>query len=295
MAASYDQVFSAPGSVSGRFGWVRFSPIDRAIDLMLEASWGSGRTVRDYSLAVEPPAEVAKPDLPVPAAEAATRSATGPVASEPEARAASVPELERGASVPVRQVNVVAGDSASKIALANKPVEIALDQMLVAMLQANPRAFSGGNVNRLMAGAVLRIPSPKEAAAVPLDQATQMVLLQAKNFDEYRRKLAASTREAQGASRSAANRLDAIVVEAPPAASSRQRLRLSGAAVGSVKGDAIAAGLAREVELRAQRLSKEELEVTRLINSSGSPPTAGRATVPQSSSSAAPAQGSSRQ
>lgn len=56
-----------------------------------------------------------------------------------------------------------------------------LDQTILALLRANPEAFIGGNVNRLKAGAVLRIPdanvigsyTPDEAAVVVREQAAQ--------------------------------------------------------------------------------------------------------------------------
>ncbi len=48
-----------------------------------------------------------------------------------------------------QQVTVQTGDTASKIAGAYKPADVSLDQMLVALLRANPNAFIGGNVNRI--------------------------------------------------------------------------------------------------------------------------------------------------
>ena len=54
---------------------------------------------------------------------------------------------------------------AGKIAAANKPANVSLDQMLVALLRANPDAFIGGNVNRLKAGAVLDVPTEEQAGA----------------------------------------------------------------------------------------------------------------------------------
>lgn len=56
-----------------------------------------------------------------------------------------------------------------------------LDQTMLALLRANPEAFIDGNVNRLKAGAVLRIPddasiaqyTPDEAAVVVREQAAQ--------------------------------------------------------------------------------------------------------------------------
>jgi FimV-like protein len=46
-------------------------------------------------------------------------------------------------------VTVRAGDTAGRIASANKPSSVSLEQMLVAMLRGNPQAFIDGNINRI--------------------------------------------------------------------------------------------------------------------------------------------------
>ena len=82
------------------------------------------------------------------------------------------------------------GDTAGKIAAANKPANVSLDQMLVAMLHANPEAFIGGNVNRLKAGAVLEMPSAEQAGQESAGEARQTVIAQSRDFNEFRRRLA---------------------------------------------------------------------------------------------------------
>lgn len=52
---------------------------------------------------------------------------------------------------------VEAGDTLSSIALRVMPDSVTVDQMMIALYQANPRAFSG-NINVLHQGAVLIIP-----------------------------------------------------------------------------------------------------------------------------------------
>ena len=67
---------------------------------------------------------------------------------------------------------------------------VSLDQMLVAMLRANPEAFIGGNVNRLKAGAVLEMPTDEQAGLVPAGEARQTIIAQSRDFNEFRRRLA---------------------------------------------------------------------------------------------------------
>ena len=50
------------------------------------------------------------------------------------------------------------GDTLSKIALASKPADVTLEQMLVVLFRNNPDAFSGKNMNRLKTGKIIRLP-----------------------------------------------------------------------------------------------------------------------------------------
>lgn len=89
------------------------------------------------------------------------------------------------------------GDTLGRIALANKPAEVSLDQMLVALFRENPEAFAGRNMNRLKTGKVLRIPGAGEADDVAVSEARREVRAQATNWNAYRGKLAALAGEAQ--------------------------------------------------------------------------------------------------
>ena len=84
-------------------------------------------------------------------------------------------------------VVVKAGETAGRIANAHRPADVSLDQMLVALLRANPDAFIQGNVNRIKAGAVLQLPSAAEASATPSGEARQILAAQSRDFNEFRR------------------------------------------------------------------------------------------------------------
>ena len=66
------------------------------------------------------------------------------------------------------------------------PVEVSLDQMLVALLRRNPEVFGGGNVNRLPAGVVLKIPDARMAAAIPLAEARRIIAEQNREYEAFR-------------------------------------------------------------------------------------------------------------
>ncbi len=69
--------------------------------------------------------------------------------------------------------------------------------MLVAMLRGTPDAFLGGNINRIKAGAVLNVPTEQQAQASSAAEASQTIVAQSKDFNDYRRKLAGTAPVAQ--------------------------------------------------------------------------------------------------
>jgi pilus assembly protein FimV len=104
--------------------------------------------------------------------------------------------------------------------------------------------------------------------------------LQSRNFDEYRRKLAAEAPRVAPQARESTGKLEASVTDTRPAAKSPNKLMLSDGKVSSVSAEEqrIAARLARLASLRAARLSREASEVSRLQQSgTGAPPTAAAA------------------
>ena len=226
------------------------------VDLVLDTSWSSGRIVRDYTMLFDPPAlrqsgVAAAPAAPVvpllsrPAPSmpgAGSANARPPVAAQAPARPAPVVRAPTAKTAPTstvqadrQSVQVRQGDTASKIAAQNKPNSISLDQMLLALLASNPEAFAGGNINRLKAGAVLAIPGTDEAGVIPTGEASRAIVAQARDFNEFRRKLAEGVPATQvgNANRQAAGKLEAKVEDRAPATATPDKLTLSKGAVQS--------------------------------------------------------------
>ena len=260
------------------------------VDLILEASWSSGRIVRDYTMLFDPPnlkpapaitptvpqvssstpASIAAPMQPVPAPAAASTGTT--VRTTPSARptpARPAGEARQQAAEPVnKRVTVKTGDNASKIAVANKPADVSLDQMLVALLRANPDAFVNGNINRIRAGVIINMPDADQALSIPAREASQIVQAQSKDFSAYRSKLASSAPVSQltSADRKASGTVQATVEDKKPAATAPDKLTLSKGAVQSQAGeDKIAKERsAKEAAARADELSKNIADLTKL-------------------------------
>ena len=266
------------------------------VDLILETNWSSGRIVRDYTLLFDPPslrqnaAPLAAQVPPAAPSQRARPAAPAPSArtpAAPVARATPAPGSETAAakqpSGDGKQVTVQAGDTASKIAAANKSANVSLDQMLVALLRANPEAFIGGNVNRLRSGAVLDVPTEEQAGLVPSGEATQSVIAQSRDFNEFRRRLAEGlpTTDIGAPDRQVSGKVQAQVEEKKAAAPTPDKLTLSkGAVQGKAGEDKIARErAAQDAATRVAELNKNISDLNKL----------GVATAPGSAGSASAA------
>lgn len=71
------------------------------------------------------------------------------------------------------KVQVKGGDTLTEIAARSLPQfeDANLDQALIALYRANPQAFAGGSIHRLMAGAELKMPSKAMVQSVPKEEA----------------------------------------------------------------------------------------------------------------------------
>lgn len=180
-----------------------------SLNFLIEADWGQGRLVREYSALVDAPdsaVAVAEPEIVAPegamsnaivreaeaasavaeplAAESqpaeATPSRTSPVPARNTAAAPRAPAPARPAPAPAvaadGSITVQRGQTLSEIAggIARER-GLSRDQAMIALLRANPEAFIRGNVNLLKQGAVLRTADVASATPVDAAEAAAMV------------------------------------------------------------------------------------------------------------------------
>lgn len=178
------------------------------LDILVELTWASGRMVREYTMLLDPPdvfsksapAPVALPESKPAQKETVTAPAPAPAPMQAEPTpAAERPEPPAKAARPAAKPRtgdatrlVKTGDTLGKIAEESRPEGVSLDQMLVALFRSNQDAFSGNNMNRLKAGKILSLPDPDTVTAIAPAEARKTVLAQARDFNAYRRKLAAA-------------------------------------------------------------------------------------------------------
>jgi FimV-like protein len=290
------------------------------VDLILEVTWASGRIVRDYTMLFDPPSlrpltppptVAVIPSAPAPQADPARpAAATAPAVTAaptisssplPPARAAMrppAPAIRTSAPPPAqnaetKQVTVKAGDTAGRIAAANKPASVSLDQMLLALLQSNPNSFIDGNVNLVKAGAVLDIPTAEQAALLEPGEASRTLVAQSRDFNEFRRKLAqnVSSTPVTATTRQASGKVQAKVEDKKATASAPDKLALS---KGSVQSKSAADKIAQEraakdAAARVAELNKNIAELSKLSTTSSAPAAKTTTAVPTTAVSPAPA------
>jgi pilus assembly protein FimV len=236
------------------------------VDLIVEATWASGRLVREYTMLFDPPqsrpvatppAETAPVLTPAPSSTvplAPPAATPAPTAAAPRAAAAPAPQPARPAagaapaSAGGDTVRVARGDSLSRIAGRIAPSGVSLDQMLVSLFRTNPDAFVGENMNRLKAGSVLTVPSADEAGKITPQEAREVIVAQSADFGAYRQRLAqgVGAAPAEAPARQAAGKVQAQVEDRKQgAATTPERLILS---QGGVKPGAPEAKISKDAE-----------------------------------------------
>lgn len=239
------------------------------VDVIVQVQWPSGRLAMNYTLLVSPvgavkaPTEKTRTDEPLIA----------PVVSAQALATVTAPVAGPQSPTAEDAITVRAGDTASRLLLPKMPAGVSLDQMLLAMVRANPEAFIEGNVNLLREGAQVHLPKAQDAAQIPAEEARQTVIAQTVDFVAYARRLAQSTLKApETASREMTGKLSP---EAPTPATPlpvQDTLTLSKR---EVTPDSAEARLAveREIQDKTEQLAalKKNLDTLKALSATSAP------------------------
>ncbi len=144
------------------------------LSFLLEFNWPNGRTLKEFTVLLDPPVFVDEKTAPVdpPKSTLPTRFAINqPLESsmpvtEPAPIERSLPASNDDFFADTEQDDIQYGpvknnDTLWEIADAIKPTGISVEQMMLGLFRDNPRAFFGNNVSMLNAGAILRIKDPQ--------------------------------------------------------------------------------------------------------------------------------------
>ena len=243
-------------------------------------------TPAPVAVAPEPEPEPAPPPPPAPRPVVAKPRPAQPAPAPP-----SAPEpAPAPAPTPGQYGPVAPGQTLWSIANAVRPdAGISVNQMMVALLRANPEAFAQENVNRLKQGSVLRVPGQDEATRLSATQAAELVNQQASAWRTPRAavpqpvEIATPSENISAAppiaaaparpSRAASSRLEIV----PPSGNAAARGTQSGAAAGA-GGTELRAELVQaredlaartsevdELKSRVAELEKQDADRQRLI------------------------------
>ena len=128
------------------------------LDFLLEVSWPKGDIYREFTVLVDPPAVYQQKSIPVtlkqPKSDIQQQLSTETVRQQPiDATKISQPAISEYGPTGSR-------DTLWKIAeKVNRNKDISVEQMMIALYEANPEAFYKQNVNALAAGATLKVPA----------------------------------------------------------------------------------------------------------------------------------------
>src|SRR5579863_3898046 len=181
------------------------------LDFLIEVNWGKGKLLREYTVLLDPPVTapavvattrpVAKPvaaPAPAPAEQRPVAKPTPvearpavvpsePVAAKPAPAPAPAPAPRPAPAPAAKPAAAPAAAAAGQYGpvergqtLSAIAREVAngtdVNQLMLALLKANPNAFYKDNINALKAGTVLRVPSDDEVrAANSIKDATALV------------------------------------------------------------------------------------------------------------------------
>lgn len=264
------------------------------VDMLIELSWPAGRLVREYTFLLDPPEMAVGGEAIAAPVEAPQRADVSPAATPVPAEAAAVAvPLAAPAGQPVEavkpvepaygagpgQVDIKRGDTLGKIANRLRGEGVSLEQMLVALFRENPRAFMGNNMNRMMAGKILTIPSRESVQAIAQDEALREVRAQAADWNAYRSRLAGvvadSAAREPGGKQEVSGRIAAKVEEPAPAVKpgedqvkvAKTELATGGAPAAKLKEeDRVAKERAlRESQQRTTELEKNVADLQKLV------------------------------
>ncbi len=153
------------------------------LNFLIEVTWSSGTLFREYAALLDPPAhhratEPARPAVRAP--DVSRPRASGPRRPAP----ASVAPTRLASS---EHYTTVRGDTLWEIALRARPDRsVSVQQVMMALLRANPDAFFRDNINALKAGAALTVPEPSALAAVPRSEAQALTSQHWAAWEQYR-------------------------------------------------------------------------------------------------------------
>jgi pilus assembly protein FimV len=145
------------------------------LDFLLEVTWDKGNLYREFTVLVDPPSSYNQPVIPV--ANPATTQAPNAQATQPasQSKPSAAIQVENELASGGRYGPTRRSDTLWDIAAKLRPrKDISIEQMMIALYEANPGAFYKPNVNALMAGKKLKVPDINSILKISRKQAARI-------------------------------------------------------------------------------------------------------------------------
>ncbi|KJZ41673.1 FimV/HubP family polar landmark protein [Pseudomonas fluorescens] len=211
------------------------------VKFLVQVMWPSGRLLRDYSVLLDP-SKFSPQTADAAAQPAPTQTVTAPVT---------------GGTKPT-QYTTAPRDTLWEIA-AKTRAGGSVQQTMLAIQALNPDAFIDGNINRLKAGQVLRLPDQAQSASLPQPKAIAEVSAQNTAWRQGRRYVAKP-----GAGQQQLDATKRARGEGPSSQAATDKLSLVSAESGKAGGKG-AAGDAKNLSNKLA-VTKESLDTSRRDN-----------------------------
>lgn len=134
------------------------------LDFLLEVTWPKGNLYRGFTVLVDPPSVYNQATIPV---STSAESYVQPTVVMPQSQGHANGQSRGGEYGPT-----LSNDTLWSVAERSRGQnDVSVEQMVIAIYQANPHAFYKGNVNALMAGQILKIPEREAVLKLSRNQA----------------------------------------------------------------------------------------------------------------------------
>ena len=139
------------------------------LEVVLDTRWPSGRVLTLHTILLDPPVFLDSEEADV--------ADSAPPGSAP--RSDVVEEAVDASITSPRTVTTDRSSTLYSIALASRPNQsVTVQQTMLAIQRLNPTSFADGNINRLYAGEILRLPTEQQILQLSAAEALEAVLLQ---------------------------------------------------------------------------------------------------------------------
>ncbi|GAA6133503.1 motility hub landmark protein FimV [Oceaniserpentilla sp. 4NH20-0058] len=182
--------------------------VEPFLNFLVQVDWPNGRLLREYTLLLDPPVFTEEPVEAVAPAESdyveeeqePSLPAVAPVSEKPDVTQVEPEKFVQKQPKSVEKKDdvykVKTNDTLWEVAITTRPNRsISPQQAMLAIQDLNPDAFIGGNINRLKANQVLRVPSEEQMLSRTFDEAVSEVALQNQSLTKRKAQLDATRKE----------------------------------------------------------------------------------------------------